>query len=79
MFRGDGWGAWIGTLVVVQNVVGSIFNSHLSDFVEGWIYVMGVGIAGGMAMGIASHDRLKNRSDRSSPPKHETCFGGSSD
>jgi len=69
MFRGEGWGAWIGTLVVVQNVVGSIFNSHLSDFVEGWIYVMGVGIAGGMAMGIASHDRLKNRSDRSSPPR----------
>lgn len=48
MFHGNGWGSWLGTLVVVQNIVGSVFNSHLSDFVEGWIYVIGVGIAGGM-------------------------------
>lgn len=26
----------------------SLFNAHLSDYVEGWIYVMGVGVAGGM-------------------------------
>jgi hypothetical protein len=34
---------------VVQNVVSSLFNSHLFDFQEGWIYVLGVGVAGGMA------------------------------
>jgi len=31
-------------------VVGSLFNSHLFDFVQGWTYVLGVGVAGGMAL-----------------------------
>jgi O-antigen ligase len=50
LFRGDDLASWIGLLVIVQNVVGSLFNSHLSDFHEGWMYVLGVGVAGGMAM-----------------------------
>jgi O-antigen ligase len=40
--------AWVGLIVVVQNVISSLFNSHLFDFTEGWIYVMGVGVAAGM-------------------------------
>jgi O-antigen ligase len=51
MFRGDGLVAWIGLLVVVQNMFTSLFNSHLFDFHEGWMYVLGVGIAGGMTIG----------------------------
>jgi O-antigen ligase len=47
-FLGTGWGAWLGMIVVTQNIVGSVFNSHISDFVEGWIYVIGVGVAVGM-------------------------------
>lgn len=47
-FRGMGIVPWIGLLVVVQNMITSIFNSHLFDFNQGWIYVLGVGIAGGM-------------------------------
>ncbi len=39
--------AWFGLIVVVQNIVGSLFNSHLSDFTQGWIYVLGVGVLGG--------------------------------
>ena len=50
LFRGDGLANWIGLLVVVQNIVSSLFNSHLFDFNEGWIYVMGVGVAGGMSL-----------------------------
>ena len=50
LFRGKGLAAWIGLVVVVQNLVSSLFNSHLFDFHEGWIYVLGVGIAGGMAL-----------------------------
>ncbi|MGQ0683691.1 O-antigen ligase family protein [Bradyrhizobium sp.] len=50
LFRGDGLANWIGLLVVVQNVVSSLFNSHLFDFHEGWMYVLGVGIAGGMSL-----------------------------
>lgn len=40
--------AELGLIVVVQNMVGSLFNSHLFDFTEGWLYVLGVGVAGGM-------------------------------
>lgn len=50
LFRGDGLAAWIGLMVVVQNVFTSLFNSHLFDFQEGWIYVLGVGVAGGMTL-----------------------------
>jgi O-antigen ligase len=51
LFRGEGLACWIGLLVVVQNVLSSVFNSHLFDFSEGWLYVLGVGIAGGMTLG----------------------------
>jgi O-antigen ligase len=50
LFRGNGLPEWIGLVVVVQNIVGSLFNSHLFDFVQGWVYVIGVGVAGGIAM-----------------------------
>lgn len=42
------WISWLGTIVVSQNIFDSLFNSHLSDYVEGWIYVLGVGVAAGM-------------------------------
>ncbi|HEX2654800.1 MAG TPA: O-antigen ligase family protein [Xanthobacteraceae bacterium] len=48
LFNGAGPVAWIGTVFVVQNIVGSLFNSHLFDFTHGWIYVVGVGVVGGM-------------------------------
>jgi O-antigen ligase len=50
LFRGDGLPAWIGLMVVVQNIFTSLFNSHLFDFHEGWMYVLGVGVAGGMLL-----------------------------
>ena len=50
LFRGYGLANWIGLLVVVQNLVSSLLNSHLFDFHEGWMYVLGVGIAGGMSL-----------------------------
>jgi O-antigen ligase len=50
LFRADGLVTWIGLLVVVQNILTSLFNSHLFDFVEGWMYVLGVGIAGGTTL-----------------------------
>ncbi len=46
LFRGEGLMAWIGLMVVVQNFFTSLFNSHIFDFNEGWMYVLGVGIAG---------------------------------
>jgi O-antigen ligase len=57
LFRGDGLAAWVGIMVVVQNVVTSLFNSHLFDFHEGWMYVLGVGVAGGMMLrGTQAHE-----------------------
>lgn len=50
LFRNAGWANWAGFLIVVQNIVSSLFNSHLFDFLEGWIYVLGVGVLGGMVL-----------------------------
>ena len=50
LFTGAGLAASLGLAVVVQNFVGSLLNSHLFDSAEGWIYVLGVGIAGGMVL-----------------------------
>lgn len=50
LFRGIGLTAWIGMVVVVQNIVSSAFNSHLFDFTQAWLYIFGVGVAGGMAL-----------------------------
>jgi len=48
LFRERSFAAWIGLVVVVQNIVSSLLNSHLFDFHEGWMYVLGVGVAGGV-------------------------------
>jgi hypothetical protein len=62
LFGGSGLTAWIGIVIVTQNVVSSLVNSHLFDFTQSWLYVFGVGVAGGMAL------RERERRSRS----HET-------
>jgi O-antigen ligase len=47
LFRGNGLMAWFGTVVVVQNFIGSLVNTHLFDVTQGWSYAVLVGIAGG--------------------------------
>lgn len=42
--------AWFGLVVVVQNVIGSLFNSYLFEFSQGWLYVFGVGVIGGTVL-----------------------------
>jgi len=54
--RGEGLANWIGLLTVVQNILTSLFNSHIFDFHEGWMYVIGVGVAGGMVLRARSTD-----------------------
>jgi O-antigen ligase len=54
LFRGSSLAAWAGLAVVVQNVVGSLFNSHLFDFSQGWLYVIGVGVAAGTVLRTAA-------------------------
>ncbi|MBW7968454.1 O-antigen ligase family protein [Bradyrhizobium sp. BR 10289] len=50
LFLGEGLAAWIGLLAIVQNIASSLLNSHLFDFHEGWMYVLAVGVAGGMVL-----------------------------
>ena len=66
LFRGASPSTWIGLLVVVQNVVSSLFNSHLSDFTQGWVYVFGVGAIAGMVARLAPTNGSATR------PKAET-------
>lgn len=58
MFTEMRWISWLGIMVVSQNVFDSLFNSHLSDYVEGWIYVMGVGVAGGIVSKVRKSSAL---------------------
>jgi O-antigen ligase len=64
LFRGVGLTAWIGTVMVVQNVISGLFNSHLFDFSQGWLYVFGVGVAGGMML----RERDKAPASRAAQP-----------
>jgi len=66
LFRDETLAAWIGLLVVVQNIFTSLFNSHLFDFHEGWMYVLGVGVAGGMVLKARATEALPSRI--ASPP-----------
>lgn len=50
LVRGEGIAAWLGTVVVVENVVSSTVHSHLFDFANGWLYVFGFGVLGGMVL-----------------------------
>ncbi|MGC2656896.1 MAG: O-antigen ligase family protein [Bryobacteraceae bacterium] len=50
LFRGGGWTSWAGMVVVVENIISSTVNSHLFDFSQGWLYVFGVGVAGGIVL-----------------------------
>jgi O-antigen ligase len=50
LFRGSGLIAWIGVVIVTDNVVSSLVNSHLFDFTQAWLYIFGVGVAGGTAL-----------------------------
>ena len=50
LFRDGALVAWLGLVLVTYNVVSSLFNSHLFDFGQGWLYVFGVGLAGGVVL-----------------------------
>ena len=50
LFRGEGLIQWLGLIAVVENMIGSLLNSHLHDFTQGWLYVFAVGVLGGMTL-----------------------------
>lgn len=60
LFREQSVIAWLGTVVVVENIVSSFFHSHLFDFNNGWLYVVCVGVLGGMLL--RKRDEVLNKS-----------------
>lgn len=50
LFRGQSAVAWLGLVVVVENILSSTVHSHLFDFNSGWLYVFGIGVLGGMML-----------------------------
>ena len=69
LFHGIAGLPWLGMIVVVQNIVGSPFNSHLFDFTRSWTYIFGVGVLGGMALSPA-----KSRFTTSADPVRRWWF-----
>jgi O-antigen ligase len=51
LFVGSATTAWLGVAIVLQNVVSCLFNSHLTDFTQGWLYIFGVGLTAGYFQG----------------------------
>jgi O-antigen ligase len=51
LFSGRSALAWLGLVVVAENVLSSTLHSHLFDFNNGWLYVFGVGVLGGTILG----------------------------
>jgi len=43
--------AWLGLVLVAENILSSTVHSHLFDFNNGWLYVFGVGVLGGTILG----------------------------
>jgi O-antigen ligase len=73
LFRGPGLAAWIGLVITVQNVVSGLFNSHLFDFTQGWIYVFGVGVAGGTVLGRSSEPSKRVPRTQAQPSTPQSC------
>ena len=44
----------MGLAVVLQNVIGSLFNSHLSTVTQGMLYCLAVGLLGALRIGADS-------------------------
>jgi O-antigen ligase len=55
VFAGCGVVGVLGQAIVLQNVVGSLFNSHLSTVTQGTLYCLGVGLLGGLVNRGRSH------------------------
>jgi O-antigen ligase len=50
LFSGNSLAAVLGLGIVVQNIVAGFFSSALFEFSLGWLYILGVGVLGGMVL-----------------------------
>jgi hypothetical protein len=58
LFRGTTLPDWIGTVIVLQSITSSLLDTQLFDFTQGWTYVFGVGVAGGMVGRVRKADGI---------------------
>jgi O-antigen ligase len=61
LFTGPSALAWLGLVLVAENVLSSTVHSHLFDFNNGWLYVFGVGALGGTVL--AERDGVVKKSE----------------
>jgi O-antigen ligase len=54
MFLGRDMASVLGLAVVVQNFLGSLFNSHISQVTQGMLYCLAVGMLGSVVRGAAA-------------------------
>jgi O-antigen ligase len=59
LFTGPSAPAWLGFVLVTENIVSSTVHSHLFDFNSGWLYVFGVGVLGGTIL--SDRDRASKK------------------
>jgi O-antigen ligase len=60
LFRDPSLISWFGLVIVLQNIVACLFNSHLFDFTQGWLYVVGVGVLGGGVQHARAQARVRS-------------------
>jgi O-antigen ligase len=61
LFSGPSAVAWLGLVLLAENILSSTVHSHLFDFNSGWLYVFGVGVLGGTILG--QRDSIAKKSD----------------
>jgi O-antigen ligase len=70
MFIGGSFACAIGQAVVIQNFIGSLFNSHLSTVTQGMLYCLAVGLLGGIVQRARGRSRVvENPASRLEPAK----------
>jgi O-antigen ligase len=70
MFVGSGFARALGQAVVIQNLIGSLFNSHLSTVTQGMLYCLAVGLLGGIVQRARGHSGMaENPASRLEPAK----------
>ena len=61
LFSGASSVAWLGLVLVTENILSSTVHSHLFDFNGGWLYVFGVGVLGGTTL--AERDSVSKKTE----------------
>jgi O-antigen ligase len=70
MFIGSSFACAIGQAVVIQNFIGSLFNSHLSTVTQGMLYCLAVGLLGGIVQRAhGSSEMAENPASQLQPAK----------